>query len=67
MTTTATGRRLSRYSRQLTHLLHEARTLAAAPGDERDTDDYRARLAAFHALKARLLAGPTEPDPDRSQ
>jgi hypothetical protein len=62
---TTTSRRVSAYSRQVTNLLHEARTLAAVPVDERDTDDYRARLAAFHALKARLLAGPAEPDRGR--
>jgi hypothetical protein len=62
---TPTSRRLSAYSRQVTNLLHEARTLAAVPVDERDSDDYRARLAAFHALKARLLAGPTERDQGR--
>jgi hypothetical protein len=57
--------RLSRYSRQITSLVREARALATVPVTERDTDDYRARLAAFNARKARLLAGPAEPNRDR--
>jgi hypothetical protein len=57
-----TGRRLSAYSRQVSNLLNEARALAAVPAVERDTDDYRARLAEYHALKASLLACPAEPD-----
>jgi hypothetical protein len=60
-----TGRRLSRYSRQLTDLVHEARALASVPTAERDTDDYRAWLAAFNTRKATLLAGPAEPDRNR--
>jgi hypothetical protein len=57
-----TGRRLSTYSRQIADLLHEARALAAVPIAQRDTDDYRARLAAFNTRKAGLLAGPTDAD-----
>jgi hypothetical protein len=60
-----TGRRLATYSRQVTDLLHEARALAAVPIAQRDTNDYRARLASFEARKARLLAGPGEPDRGR--
>jgi hypothetical protein len=60
-----TAARLSRYSRQITDLLHEARLLASVPMAERDTDDYRTRLAAFNTCKARLLAGPAEPDRGR--
>jgi hypothetical protein len=57
--------RMSRYSRQITDLMHEARALASVPSNERDTDDYRARLAAFNIRKVRLLAGPAEPDRSR--
>ena len=64
---TTTGRRLAAYSRQLTNLLQEASDLASVPAAERDTDHYRARLAAFHTRKARLLAGLTEPEPDRDR
>ena len=60
-----TGRRLSAYSRQATNLLQEARDLASVSAAQRDTDDYRARLAAFHALNARLLSGPAEPNRGR--
>ena len=60
-----TGRRLCRYSRQITDLVHEARLLASVPIAERDTDDYRTRLATFNTRKARLLAGPAEPDRGR--
>jgi hypothetical protein len=60
-----TGRRLSGYSRQITDLVHEARALAEVPVAERDTDDFRARLDAFNTRKARLLAGPAEPDRNR--
>jgi hypothetical protein len=60
-----TGRRLSRYSGQITNLLYEAHALAEVPIAERDTDDYRTRLAAFHARKASLLAGPSEHDRNR--
>jgi hypothetical protein len=60
-----TGRRLSRYSRQITDLVHEAHALAEVPVAERDTDDFRAWLAAFNTRKARLLAGPAEPDRNR--
>jgi hypothetical protein len=59
------GRRLSAYSRQINDLVHEARALAEFPVCERNTDDYRARLAVFNALKASLLVGPSEPDRDR--
>ena len=41
--------RLSRYSRQLTNLVREARALATVPVTERDNDDYRDRRAAFNA------------------
>jgi hypothetical protein len=58
-----TGRRLAAYSRAVTHLVHEARLLAEIPVAERDTDDYRARLASFNTRKARLLNGPPDPDP----
>ena len=60
-----TSRHLSAYSRAVTGLVHEARLLAEIPVAERDTDDYRARLASFEARKARLLNGPAEPDPGR--
>jgi hypothetical protein len=59
------GRRLSAYSRAVTDLVHEARLLAEIPVAERDTDDYRARLAAFNTRKARLLAGAAELDEGR--
>ena len=62
---TITGRRLAAYSRHVTNLLQEARDLASVAVAERDTDDYRARLAAFHTRKARLLAGPAEPNRGR--
>jgi hypothetical protein len=60
-----TGRRLSTYSRQITDLLREARALAEVPVADRDTDDYRARLASFEARKAGLLAGRAKPNPGR--
>jgi hypothetical protein len=60
-----TTERLAAYSRQISDLLREARELAEVPAVERDTDDYRARLAAYNALKVQLLAGPTEAERDR--
>jgi hypothetical protein len=60
-----TAEHLAVYGRQITGLLQEARDLASVPVAQRDTDDYRDRLAAFHALKARLLTGPTERDQGR--
>jgi flagellar basal body rod protein FlgB len=57
--------RLSTYSRQVINLLQEARDLASVPIAERDTDDYRARHAAFDVLKARLLGGLAEADRGR--
>ena len=60
-----TGRRLAGYSRQIVDLVREAQALAEVPVAERDADHYQARLASFEARKARLLAGPVEPDQGR--